>query len=159
MDRLKILITEQETWTLSKGENDGFPFILRFRPNLKEFSITKEYCERIILLWKYNSTDNSLLPTEEEMDLMEEVENSLVEILENDLQAILSFVYSGQNKKEWHWYSRNIDETCKRINDALSGFEILPIELLLEDDPEWSEYNAVIDGAEDSDSEEELAEK
>lgn len=159
MDRLKILITDEDTWTISKGINCGFPFILRFRPNLKEFVIIKEYCERIILLWKYDSTDNSLLPGEEEMDLMEKVENALVEILENDLQAILSFVYSGQNKKEWHWYSSNIDETCKRINDALSGFEILPIELLLEGDPEWSEYNAVIAGAEDSDFEEELTEK
>ena len=37
MDKLKSLITDEETWTSSEGENNGVPFLLRFRPNLKAF--------------------------------------------------------------------------------------------------------------------------
>ncbi len=40
------------------------------------------------------------MPDEKEMELMAEVEDSLADILENDLQAILSFVYLGNNRKE-----------------------------------------------------------
>ncbi|QOW09883.1 DUF695 domain-containing protein [Kaistella flava (ex Peng et al. 2021)] len=158
MKNLESLITDQETWTSAEGSNDGVIFLLRFRPNLQAFISTEKYNERITLTWNYDSDDSSLMPTEKEMELMEKVENSLVDVLENDLQAILSFVYLGDNQKQWHWYSSNVEETGKRINDALSDFEILPIELSSEEDPKWSEYNAVIDGADDSDYEE-LAEK
>lgn len=153
MDKLKSLITDQEMWTAAEGENDGVPFLLRFRPNLQAFIATKKYNERLILLWNYDSNNNSLMPDEKEMELMEKVENSLVEILENDLQAILSFVYLGHNQKEWHWYSSDIAETGKRLNNALSEFDVLPIELSSENDPEWNEYNAVVDGVDDSEYE------
>ena len=158
MKNLESLITDQETWTSAEGANDGVIFILRFRPNLQAFISTEKYNERITLTWNYDSDDSSLMPTEKEMELMQKVENSLVDVLENDLQAILSFVFLGDNQKQWHWYSSNVKETGKRINDALSDFEILPIELSSEEDPKWSEYNAVIDGADDSDYEE-FAEK
>ena len=150
MDKLKSLITDQEAWTAAEGENDGVTFLLRFRPNLQAFIATKKYNKRLTLLWNYDSDNSSLMPDEKEMGLMEEVENSLVDILEKDLQAILSFVYLGHNKKEWHWYSRDIIETGKRLNKALSDFDVLPIELSSEEDPEWNEYNAVIDGTDDS---------
>ena len=150
MNDLKLLITDEETWTSAQGENDGVTFLLRFRPNLNAFIGTKKFNERITLIWNYVSDDTSLLPNEIEMELMEKVENSLVEILEDDLQAILSFVYLGNNQKQWHWYSSDVEETAKRMNIALSDFDILPIEILSEEDPNWSEYNAVIDGADDS---------
>lgn len=151
MDKLKSLITDKETWTSAEGKNDGTPFLLRFRPNLKDFISTKKYTKRLILFWNYDSNNASLMPNEKEMELMKEVENSLVDILESDLQAILSFVYLGQNQKEWHWYSSDIIETQKRLYKTLPNFDTLPIEILLEDDPEWSEYNAVVDGANNSD--------
>ena len=153
MDKLKLLITDEETWTSSEGENNGVPFLLRFRPNLKAFISTKKYNNRLTLLWNYDSENTSLMPDEKTIEFMEKVENALVDILENDLQAILSFVYLGHNQKEWHWYSSDITETGKRFNEALSSFEVLPIELSTEYDAEWNEYNAVLEGAEDSEYE------
>lgn len=78
----------------------------------------------------------------------------MVDILENDLQGILTFVYLGQNQKEWHWYSSDIVGTGKRVNETLSHFDTLPIDLSPDDDPDWSEYNAVIEGADDSEYDE-----
>ena len=153
MDKLKSLITEEETWTAAEGEHDGIPFLLRFRPNLQAFIETKNYNTRLTLLWNYDSDNASLMPDDETMELMEKVEDSLVAIFEDDLQAILSFVYLGHNQKEWHWYSSDIVETGKRLNKALSHFDVLPIELSSEDDPEWNEYNEVLAGADDSEYE------
>ena len=84
MDNLKLLITDQDMWTSAEGENDGVPFLIRFRPNLQQFITTKKYNKRLTLLWNYDSTSISLMPDEKEMELMEEVENSLVYTLEND---------------------------------------------------------------------------
>jgi hypothetical protein len=106
MDNLQRLISEDDTWTAAEGENDGTPFFLRFRPHLKDFIATKKYNNRITLLWHYTSDDNSLMPSNDEMGIMEDVENAIVETLENDVQSVLAFVYTGQGQREWHWYSR-----------------------------------------------------
>jgi hypothetical protein len=155
MDNLRQLITDGDTWTSAEGENDGAPFLLRFRPHLQDFIATNKYNKRLTILWQYNSNDTSLMPSGKEIELMEDVENTLVNTLESDVQSVLAFVYTGQNQREWHWYSIDINETVKRLNEALSNFEELPIELSAEDDPDWSEYNVVLEGADDSESEDE----
>lgn len=153
MENLKQLITEGDTWTGAEGEKDGTPFLLRFRPHLQDFITTNKYNKRLTILWRYNSDDSSLMPSDEEMELMQDVEDALIDTLENDVQSVLSFVYTGQNQREWQWYSTDMNETGKRINEALSDFDELPIELSAEDDPEWSEYNAVLEGVSDNESE------
>jgi hypothetical protein len=76
---------------------------------------------------------------------MDKMEDLLVHVLETDIQAILAFVYIGNNQKVWYWYTRNKDETIRRINDALREMEKLPIEIFLTFDPDWDEYNSIID--------------
>jgi hypothetical protein len=151
MNKLIQLVTEDDTWTLAEGESDGTPFMLRYRPNLQEFIAAAKYNRRLVIAWQYDADNSSLMPSDEEVALMEEVENSLVDILENDVQAVLAFVYTGQNQKEWHWYSSDMEETGNRLNEALSAFDELPLELSSEDDPEWTEYLAVLAGADGSD--------
>nr|WP_315153349.1 DUF695 domain-containing protein [uncultured Flavobacterium sp.] len=154
MEALKHLITDKDTWTLSEGEIEGYPFLIRFRPHLQSFADTKNYNKRLVIIWTYESNDDSLMPNQSDIELMEDVENGLVEILEIDIQAILAFVYTGENQKEWHWYSNDIKLTGQRLNEALSNFERLPIELLMEDDENWNEYNLVLEGANETNSEE-----
>ena len=70
---------------------------------------------------------------------MQNVEDALIDSLESDLQSVLAFVYTGQNQREWHWYSSDVKETGKRINAALSEFDGLPIELSAEETADiWS---------------------
>lgn len=153
MDKLKRLITDEDIWTGAEGENDGTPFLLRFRPHLQGLIATNQYNKRLTILWHYNSDDSSLMPSDGEMELMQNVEDALINILESDAQSVLAFVYTGQNQREWNWYSTDINETRKRLNEALAEFDKLPIELSAEDDPEWSEYNAVLEGADNSEHE------
>jgi len=150
MDNLRRLIIDNDTWTNAEGENDGTPFLLRFRPRLQDFIATNKYNSQLTILWRYHSDDSSLMPSNDEMKLMKDVEDALINTLENDIQSVLAFVYTGQNQRKWHWYSSDISETRQRLNKTLSGFDNLPIELSSEHDPEWSEYNAVLEGADDS---------
>ena len=78
----------------------------------------------------------------------------MVDILEEDIQAVLAFVYTGQNKREWHWYSSNIDGTETRLNEIISEFNKLPIELSAKDDPNWTGYNEVLKSADNNGYEE-----
>jgi hypothetical protein len=153
MEQLKKILSE-DIWTLAEGENGGTPFILRYRPNLQPFIDTNQYNKRLIILWSYDSDNDSLIPSEADMNYMSSVEDRLIKVLENDLHTILAFVYTGQNKREWHWYSKDIIETGTRLNSVLNEFEKLPIELNAEDDPLWNEYNGVLGGAGDAEYDE-----
>jgi hypothetical protein len=148
MEHLKLLVTDNDMWSAGEGGNDGTPFILRFRPYLQDFIATGQYNKHFIITWPYDSNNTSLMPDEAELELMTAVEDALVNIFEHDVQCVLAFVYTGQNQKDWHWYSNNIEETGNRLNTALAEFDELPIELSSEDDPDWTEYNAVLAGTE-----------
>lgn len=150
MGNLIQLVNEKDLWSVAEGENDGIPFLLRFRPHLNDFIETRRYSKRLTVLLPYDSDNDSLMPTDEQTELFRNIEDALVDILESDVQAVLAFVYTGQNQKEWHWYSTDINETGKRLNDVLSNFDRLPLELSAEDDPDWSEYNSVLEGVDDS---------
>lgn len=150
MDELKLLITDEDNWIYAEGENGGTVFQLRYRPQLQKFIATEKYLTRLTICWNYKSDNSVLLPNDDDMKLMEDVENCLVDIFEDDLQCILAFVYTGQNKKEWHWYSSDIAETGKRLNLALSEFDVLPLTLTSTHEPEWDEYNLVLADSDDS---------
>lgn len=95
--------------------------------------------------WNYESFDPSLLPSADEMLLMEQVEDALVDLLEDGHQSILAFVFTGENERWWAWYTTDIDEAGDRLNDALSEFDELPINITVIDDPEWEEYFGVME--------------
>ncbi|QHL87276.1 DUF695 domain-containing protein [Nibribacter ruber] len=156
---LKALITEEDVWSIAEGENNGTPFSVRFRPHLQPFLETGRYAKRLIILWNYTSEDEYLFPTPEDMDVMADVEETLVDHLEADAQSVLTFVFTGQERREWHWYTSDMASAQERLNEALSHFDRLPIELTAEDDADWAEYLSILENmeeAEEEDSEEDL---
>ncbi len=147
---LKQSITQNDTWTVSEGHFEGAPFLLRFRPHLESFIKTNFYNNRVIIIYNYGDTNNTYMPNNTELDRMRHLENSLVEELEFDLNAVLAFVYTGKNKKEWHWYSNDTKLTEKRISKTLTKFVKQPIRITIVDDPLWSEYLEVLKDAKTS---------
>jgi hypothetical protein len=135
----------KDSWFGLEGTNNDHPFLIRGRDELADFIRLRVYQTRIDMCWTYRSDDASKMPDEEDMQLMENVENLLVEKLEEDLQSILALVYTGNNQRVWYWYSKSSEEAIKRINSALSSFPKLLIEFFSCLDPDWEEYNGVID--------------
>jgi len=134
-----------DSWVGFEGEQNGHPFLVRAREDLQAFIDTKEYNHRVDILWKYESNDEALMPDDTVMNEMDKVEDILAVFLENDLHAVLSFVFMGNHQKVWYWYTKDINETANRINGALVDFGTLPIELYAHEDPSWDAYKKVID--------------
>lgn len=147
---LKSIITEEDTWTMAEGENAGTPFIVRFRPHLQPFINTHQYVKRLIILWNYTSEDEYLFPTPEDADLMADVEERLIQQLEANAQTVLAFVYTGQDRREWHWYTSDMASAQEQLNEALSHFDKLPLELTAEEDANWDEYLSILEGMEET---------
>ena len=129
-----------DTWKAGEGEIDGTPFIIRYRPHLHNFIETGTYNHRMEMVWLYKSPNPALMPEEDEYESMREAEDRLAAAFEKDALAVLAFVYTGHNQQVWHWYTHDLKSAGIRMNEALAGWDELPLELYVEDDPEWDEY-------------------
>ncbi|WP_183566786.1 DUF695 domain-containing protein [Mucilaginibacter sp. SP1R1] len=145
-----LILTTNNEWITVDGENEETLFLLKFRPHLQGFIYTATYNTRLVILWDYKPEPGSYLPAATDLNLMKKVENSLINVLETDLQAILAFVYTGKNQREWHWYSNDTKQTEKRLHQVIKELGKLPINIISEHDPDWSEYHAVLEGTAES---------
>ena len=81
------------------------------------------------------------LPCDDLGEKMEAVEEALRKAMEKkDKLAILTGVYTGGGEKVWVFYTRTVRVFGERLNEALAPFELLPISIYTEMDPDWEEY-------------------
>ncbi|MDN3579893.1 DUF695 domain-containing protein [Mucilaginibacter flavus] len=135
-----------DAWVETEFDNvDGLPVWVRYRPNIYNFMDTGLYNQRLDVIFAYQPNSTNQLPDGIDLDLMERVEEVLRSLLEQDNQSILTFVFTGENERWWGWYTTDIDIAGERLNIALAQFEELPITIIANDDPDWSEYTGVLD--------------
>lgn len=129
-----------DKWFTALSENEKGDLITIYgREELEEFVTSGKFKERIEVTWKY-TPDTKGLPSDNEAELMENVEIALRKVMEKDKLAILSSVYTGGGERIWVFYTRTSRVFGENLNDALKDFELLPISLYVEIDPEWEEY-------------------
>jgi len=124
---------------------EELPVVLRYRPNLYNFIEAGHHTDRMDITWRYDPADETLLPDNITIAAMREVEDALVEILEQDNQTILAFVFTGESEKCWAWYTTDIEIAGERLNIALAKFKKLPITIVANADPQWDEYIGVLE--------------
>jgi hypothetical protein len=135
-----------DTWFGMEGDIDGNPYIIRGREDINIFQKSGSYQTRIDICLTYIAHDESSMPDNDQVELMERVEGRLIDQLENDLEGILAFVFTGNSQRVWYWYCKNQKAALERTNIALAAFqEKLPIEIYSAQDPQWDEYNNLID--------------
>ena len=80
------------------------------------------------------------MPSEALAGKMEEVQEVLRKAMEKDKLSILTGVYTGGEERIWVYYTRTVRVFGERLNEALAPFEMLPLSIYTEVDPEWEEY-------------------
>lgn len=123
---------------LSESE-EGQMITVSGREELTEFVQSGKFKERAEITWKYEA-DKLGMPLEEVAGRMEEIQAVLQKAMEKDKLSILTGVYTGGGEKVWVFYTRTVRVFGERLNEALASFELLPISIYTEVDPEWEEY-------------------
>lgn len=127
-------------WFTALSENeDGNLVTIYGRDELTEFVQSGKFKERVEITWKYEG-DEKGMPQDALAEQMEKVEEALKKAMEKDKLAILTAVYTGAGEKIWVFYTRTVRVFGERLNEALASFELLPISIYTEVDPEWEEY-------------------
>lgn len=109
------------------------------RDELTEFVQSGKFKERVEVTWRYEG-DEKGMPTDAMAEQMENVQEALRKAMEKDKLSILTSVYTGGGQKIWVYYTRTVRVFGERLNEALAPFELLPISIYTEVDPEWEEY-------------------
>ncbi|CAA6678227.1 MULTISPECIES: DUF695 domain-containing protein [unclassified Lentimonas] len=140
---MKLEAANTDAWNIAKGKNPERPSVLRFRPSLEGFLGDANYPRRLMIVWQFEAADATGMPNDTQSADMKDFENMLIDVLDPDRLAVLAFVYTTGGTREWHFYLSDVSEVGIRINQALSNIPQLPIDLTVEDDPNWDELRQV----------------
>ncbi len=128
-----------EWFTALSEDETGHLVTVSGRDELMEFVHSGRFKERVEITWKYEGDDKGM-PSEALAEKMETVQETLRKAMEKDKLAILTEVCTGAGEKLWIYYTRTTRVFGERLNDVLMPFELLPITIYTEIDPDWEEY-------------------
>lgn len=136
MAKLKI---GNEWWTSPTESETGALIMVTGRQGVEPVIATGKYNDRIEITWKYTPEKNGM-PDFKTSSLMEQVTDALNNAFAKDSAAVMTGIYTGDGERNWVFYTLNPKKFQYMLNDALKDFELLPITLYAEKDPEWNEY-------------------
>jgi hypothetical protein len=129
-----------QSWAtaISTNADNGRRIIFRYAERFAPGFDRSSQPVRIIIVWKYKSESGQ--PGAEEHQNMNLLEDTLEPVLEQGPFATLALVSTGENLREWTYYAKSEDEFMSRLNHALVGVSVFPIEIHIEHDPSWKMY-------------------
>ena len=141
---------DSDAWNVAEGKSGGKVTMIRYRPGLQDYLGDPRYPRRLTITWEYDDGNPSGLPSNDASDEMRVFEDALDQALDPERLAILAFVHTHGGARRWHYYLADVTVVGERINEALAEHPNLPIELEVEDDPEWDEMRLVFQGCQES---------
>lgn len=139
-------------WTSPTESDSGRLIMVTGRRGLENVIATGKYNVRVEISWPYQG-DASGMPDIPTSTLMEAVTDAINEVFKKDPVAIMTGIYTGDDERNWIIYTKNQHIFNRRLNEALAPFDLLPITLYAENDPEWNEYREMCELAEVMDGE------
>src|SRR5262245_60776180 len=139
--RLKNKVVEvlrHDHWTGVEGKGDIGPLLLRFRTPVLAPPATAGYDRVLKIVWPYADEGNPAMPTDDDSEQMAVFENRFCEAVDDDGTDILTAVLTFDGARQWVFYTRDIEECGKRLNNMPQNDEPYPLELTTEKDPKWS---------------------
>ncbi len=130
---------KRDLWAMAEGENNDNPLMIRFRSELRKVEDVSGYPELLLVNWNYESDPHGL-PSDSAVEAIDDFEDLLLAALEHDCQTVLVCVITNDGSRQWVFYSSGIDEAATRINAMPQKAKPYPIELLTDDDAEWSYF-------------------
>ena len=128
-------------WSLatSHDESTGRAIIFRYVDELAAGFSRSSLPVRVVLVWGYESDTG--MPADGDRQRMDLMEDALKPSVEESGAAILAVVMTGEGLREWTYYAASEHEFMDNLNRALSGHDVFPIEIHINDDPEWVAYD------------------
>lgn len=138
-------LSNAQVWAtaISRNQDQGTAIIYRYVKEFPRDFLRSHQPDRIIVVWRYKGEKG--MPSVAERTSMDDLEDALAP-LEKDGFATLALVSTGDNLKEWTYYTKAEDTFLERLNSALRSKPAFPIEIHASPDPGWTTYNRFVEG-------------
>jgi hypothetical protein len=129
-----------EVWAtaISTNSANGRRIIFRYAKELRPSFDRSAQPDRIIIVWKYVSANGQ--PNSDEHRNMDQLEDALEGALQGSRIATLALVSTGENLREWTYYTKSADRFGDLFDLATEDMPPFPIEIHTAHDPTWSMY-------------------
>ena len=138
-------IIKEDQWTVAEHEVEDKPFILRYRDALLHVSDKSGYSQILIVNWEFADPHHYGMPKDDELQTVRQFEDYLVQTFEYDCHGVFALAITGGGTRSWFFYTSDVEECERRINEEIPHREEpYPLELTMEDDPEWEILNNIL---------------
>ncbi|MGF1583464.1 MAG: DUF695 domain-containing protein [Gemmataceae bacterium] len=132
-------------WFTAMGEEAGKPLVFRCRRILPDGAEQQDCPHRVSIYWPYTQSNENGMPDEETNQNQVRFEAALDDLLTH-VDAYLMLVVTGNSRKEWHWYTRDVEVWVNEANKRLVDMPPFPITIENTEEPDWSLYNNFLAG-------------
>lgn len=134
-------MSEQQSswWTAPAQSESGRLIMVTGRKDVAKFMNNPKFSIRVQVTWPYDG-DSSGMPDTATSQLMEKVQDVLTAEFHKDPVAVLTGIYTGDNERNWVFYTLSTHIFGRKLNEALAEFPVLPLSIYCENDPQWLEY-------------------
>ena len=129
------MLFEVDDWELAEGIFDGRKRIIRQRATLPPTAERQLYCHLVIVAWPYDGGGMPDRSTHARMQLVEDALEAGTERRDKGFQ-VLSM--TGLGRKEWRFYTADVESFIESLNDDLQGQGDVPLEIESWFDPDWN---------------------
>ncbi|MCM1331856.1 MAG: DUF695 domain-containing protein [Bacteroides sp.] len=131
---------ELDWWTSPTESESGRLIMVTGRKDVQKFRTSGKYKIRVEITWKYPGNAAGM-PDEPTATVMESVQEAMEASFKKDPVAVMTGIYTGDDERNWVFYTTSVHIFGKKINEALAPFDLLPITIYTENDPDWAEYD------------------
>ena len=125
-----------DRWLLASTPDHAL--IVRYRGVFPEWVSRKDWSSLVGITWRLKG--KAAMPSKAESAQHYNFEEALQNAVEGAHVGVLAVIITGEGRVEWLYYTPSHDKFMAALNSALSGKPVLPLEISLEKDPDWSNY-------------------
>jgi hypothetical protein len=129
-------------WVLGQGTRDGFPMLVRMADCYTGLAPLPAYDHHVIVSVHFRNRQLNGFPSSEEGDDLESLERSLCHLLETGNDTLGVLVVTNNGLRDFIFYTRNVEEVRRKIDDSVSLFQGFVTEVMIEPDPGWDIFQA-----------------
>ena len=143
---LMVTSASAQEWAtaISKHQTQDRSIIFRYVSKLAPTFDRAKQPERLIIIWNYESQTG--MPSLEVRQRMDALEDLLQPVVETDGFSTLALVSTGENSREWIYYTSSSETFIEKLNETLKEQPPFPIEIISAQDPSWNTYEEFLSG-------------
>lgn len=130
---------KERWWSAPTEAENGRTIIVTGRDYMDQIIAKGKFPYRVTISWDYNALPSGM-PEEPDAQLMEKATDALMDEFRRDKVAYMTGIYTGDGRRDWVFYTGNLNIFNRVMNRALASLDQMPLLIEAESDPDWEEY-------------------